>query len=162
MRKRSWPLAEIHFQHQRAIEVRRIIGDDIWNSYHRITIVRDPWEQFVSQFFWVTRNEVRGASSIDDHFDEIIGITNNWKTYTIDDEIAVTHVLRYETLEDDLRGPCADLGLKTRCDLPRAKSNVRPRSSEPERILSQAQIDRIGVVARREIETFGYVPPRPA
>ena len=163
IRKRAWPHVEVYSQHQRASEIRTLVGDEVWNGYQRITIVRDPWEQFVSRFFWVTRPENRRSETIEEYLDQLMRKPANWNwaIYSIDDEIAATQILRYETLEGDLRELCESLGLNPRLDLPRAKANVRPSSARPGQVLTQSQIDRIAIVARREIEEFGYSAPLP-
>ena len=42
----------VFFNHMSAVDARAKIPDDIWNSYRKITIVRDPFDAAVSRYYW--------------------------------------------------------------------------------------------------------------
>lgn len=44
--------AKDFYNHMSPSEIRLKIGDDIWNSYLKITIVRNPFDQVISRFYW--------------------------------------------------------------------------------------------------------------
>lgn len=33
-------------------DIKKKVGEEVWNSYTKITIVRNPWDRLVSQFLW--------------------------------------------------------------------------------------------------------------
>ena len=84
-------------------------------------------------------------------------MSSDWQLYTIEDEIAVDAVGRYERLDDDLRSILGRIGLAAEVELPRAKGSHR-RRDDSER-LSRQSAERIGELFHREIEAFGYECP---
>ena len=38
--------------HMRPNEIRKKIPQEIWDSYSKITIVRNPWDEVVSRYHW--------------------------------------------------------------------------------------------------------------
>ena len=40
------------FQHITPDEIKKKIGNKIWNSYYKFTVVRNPWDQTVSRYWW--------------------------------------------------------------------------------------------------------------
>lgn len=49
---RDWPG---YRRHGTLAEVRSRVGEDVWRSYFKFTVVRNPWDLVVSQFHWATR-----------------------------------------------------------------------------------------------------------
>ena len=75
--------------------------------------------------------------------------------YTIDGEIVVDRVLRYERLDQDLADFGAKVGLPETLELPRAKSGYRDGRHYRD-VLGDAGRDLIAEACAPEIERFGY------
>jgi hypothetical protein len=155
-------------QHMSAAEVRAVVGEEVWRSYYKVSVERDPWDRAISLWRW---RQKRFATEIglDAFLDLVEGPSggtmahdfSNLPMYTIDGEIAVDRVVRFERLNEDLQEVCDRIGLPAKvADLPRAKGNVRPASDRVAG-LTATQIARIARIAAREIELFGYTPPPP-
>ncbi|MCW1929834.1 MAG: sulfotransferase family protein [Candidatus Kerfeldbacteria bacterium] len=44
------------FNHMRSKRIKKQVGEKIWNSYYKISIVRNPWDMLVSRYFWNKKN----------------------------------------------------------------------------------------------------------
>jgi hypothetical protein len=84
---------------------------------------------------------------------------SNWPYYTIGDQVAVDHVLRYENLAEDLANRMAEIGVPFDGWLPHTKVSQHD-DPDPAAMLTHDQIARIGRLFAKEIELFGYTPPR--
>lgn len=150
--RRQWPRTSQWWTHQPARYVRRQIGFRQWDASTRFTIVRNPWDRVISSYFWANRGGGRVES-----LDEIIEKSNqNWRIYTIDDSLAVDHVIRFENLLNDFGNVCQRIGIPRPDELPLLKSGIRPHEASPKNFLTAQQVDRIAKLCRREIELFGY------
>ena len=85
-----------------------------------------------------------------------IDLTMNRKIYSLDDEIAVDFVGRYESLNTDLATACERIGLEFDGWLPRAKGGFRTDRRSYREILDQHQADLIADTCTAEIASFGY------
>lgn len=74
------------------------------------------------------------------------------ETYTIDGEVVVDMLCRYENLESDLESARKTIGLREPLVLPNAKSGIRPPDTSFERVLAPECIDQIAKHCRDELE----------
>ena len=48
---------EKFYSHITAWKVKKLIGKQMWNNYYKFTIVRNPWDQFISYYYWANKIE---------------------------------------------------------------------------------------------------------
>ena len=142
-----------YYNHLPARLVKEGIGDDVWNSYTKVTIVRDPWEKTLSLHHWRNRKPKWPYRPLDEAIEEA---GNNWRTYTIDNSSEIDFFIRYENLQADLEVLRDRLGLGGNVDLVRSKSGIRPTNSVPHEVFTNEQARRVAELAKNEIEMFGY------
>jgi len=125
------PLPVKPFNHMPARGVRRVVGREVWRSYHRVAIERNPWDLVVSQYYWRHRDVDAPPT-----FDAWVRLPmverladKNAKIYRLNDRIAVDRMMRQETLDADLAALWSEQGLPGSPELPRAKSHSRPERS---------------------------------
>lgn len=133
--------------HMHPKDIRRLIGNDIWESYTKITVVRNPWDVGVSSLLWkYHRRHVRGrefspgfkealeARSFDlndEEFRFYMELTletnrrNSAYCFAPDGTPQADIYLRYETLQDDYNALCDQLKVP-QSTLPKLKSKSRP------------------------------------
>ena len=153
-------------QHARAAQIRSFIGPGIWHSYFRFTIERNPWDRALSRYWWQKhRWEEKGRDNFPSLSKYLAWLEenkphwlSNWDHYTIDEEIAVNRVLRYENLNAELSELQQELGLDADIRLPkqRAKGGFRQGRQDYREILTDTDRAIIDRVCRREIDAFGY------
>ncbi len=94
-----WPRQ--YYAHMTAKEIRAVVDEDIWNSYFKFTIERNPWDWVVSYYyFWMKYNR-------DISFDEFVrsGIAqkaSNLSFYTDASDVLVDKVIKYEEFDTAL------------------------------------------------------------
>lgn len=155
-RNRAWPRHFAFRSHQPASALVHLVDPEVWETYRKITVVRDPWEVAVSMYHW-RRSNHRPGTTLDLSMDAAVERSGlNWRTYTIDDVPVVDHVVRHERLVDDLEQLCGTLGLVPTVPLPRAKATSRPPDQPAHRVLTLDQARRVAELAAPEIELFGY------
>ncbi|MCU7805945.1 MAG: hypothetical protein KZQ96_22430 [Candidatus Thiodiazotropha sp. (ex Lucinoma borealis)] len=87
--------------HMTAKEIRDTVGKDIWDSYFKFTIERNPWDMVVSYYyFWMKHNcEIPFEKFVKNGTSQN---ATNLPFYTDGDDILVDKVIRYEDLDASL------------------------------------------------------------
>ena len=145
------------YNHISGTKIRKLIGEQVWNSYYKFCFERNPWDRFISYYYWCNQSEPR--PSIAD-FMKSNRLSFLKKTgfflYTIDSKIAVNRVCLYEKLNEELEQLQIKIGLPEKLKLPRAKSSFRKDKRSYSQILDEAQKKQIAEVFSEEISLFGY------
>jgi len=101
---------------------------DIFDSYFKFAFVRNPWDRLVSNWFWLRYlNLTPPKESFYEWLQTVVHRKNyTYKTMlTINDEIAVDFVGKFESLGSDFQNVCEQIGA-TKIDLPH-KNNLSDR-----------------------------------
>ncbi len=145
------------YNHSGAKKIRRCIGDIVWNSYYKFAFVRNPWDRFLSYYYWRCRKDPRLPISeflTHKNLRRMKRLGSN--LYSIKGEIAVDRLCRYENLDQELDELCRRLGFPEAITLPQAKSTFRPDKRSYRQILTGEQAQKIADFFQEEIERFGY------
>jgi hypothetical protein len=141
-------------EHAAAMTIRELVGVDVWNSYFKFCVERDPWDKAVAHH----RERVRrsgAAPPIAEYLAAMQADTlSNFDLYTIDGALAVDRVIRFEHLEAELDavGHLLDLPIELRLP-PHADRAAEVRYAA---MLGAAGRKVVDTVCRREIQMFGY------
>ena len=116
------------YNHKTAKEIKNDIPNNIWNSYLKFCVVRNPWDVMVSRYYW----DNRGGKNIHTNFNKYIknfnnNQQNNWNIYTINNKPICDYYIRYDNLKEDIIKLCNILGIKNYNinHLPNHKNNIR-------------------------------------
>ena len=142
--------------HTSVSEIKKTLGDRFWSRAFKVTVVRNPWDTVVSDFYWSTRNE--NPPKVD-----FATYAANYCAPLVQREIAEAghefdFILRYESLDTDFQRLAETLGRgNLDISLPRAKSNIRPKQTADYRAMFNAITrTRVGEAFRAYNDRFGY------
>lgn len=140
-----------------ALEVQKKVGPEVWNSYFKFCVERNPWDKVLS-FYWMEKSRNNGALSLDEFLNrENIGV--NWHLYTDENETGtiIDCVVKYETLGQDLGQVFNALGVPWSGRLePKAKSEYRPDRRHYRDVLTHEQMQVVAQKFSKEINWHGY------
>lgn len=143
--------------HTSAEKIRKRIGEDIWNDYYKFCFERNPWDRFVSFYYWRFRSGHRPTIAEFMNTRAPLALKKNgFYLYTIDGEVAVDRICRFENLPEELESVRKEIGLPEELVLPRAKSQFRKDKESYRDILDDEQRENISRLFSDEIELFGY------
>jgi hypothetical protein len=143
--------------HTSVSTIKKVLGDEFWSKALKVTIVRNPWDSVVSDYFWSTRHLATGTKD----FDEFV---YQFTPPLVSREITefagdFDYILRYEALARDFQSLARDLGLTDiNVELPRYKSKTRP--NEPgnyAEFYDEQSALHIGRLYQKYNQQFGYI-----
>ncbi|KIC39110.1 hypothetical protein [Leisingera sp. ANG-M7] len=148
------------YNHIPAEEARKLIPQEIWDSYTKVTIWRDPFDAIISRYYW------EKADTAGIPFGQFVQrfpgmLTENIQIAPLEGLSAPDVFLRYEHLENDIAALGID-GLWERFSSLRAKGAFRPKSGTDPATLFARHPDAAEIVAKKcaaEIRRFGYTRP---
>lgn len=155
-------LSGLH-RHARLRDVRAFLGPELFSRYVVITSERNPFDRQVSLYSHRGRGKSDLSSFSRDTCSPIYNLLHynrldNWGIYTLDGKVAAHHMIRFETLHDDLAAVLRALGLDpAKHALPHAKQSRGEASPSYRDLYTDAARARVAGWYRNEIDHFGYV-----
>jgi hypothetical protein len=127
MKSRKW--VDYH-KHIQANQVREYVGEKVWSDYFKFTFDRNIYDRQVSHYHWIVRSEAQKERY--KNFDDFLNYEpdaklDNFDIYSINGEVAVDFLGRYDRLYDDLEKIFSHLGLASKLELQQAHSHYRPK-----------------------------------
>lgn len=145
--------------HIKAREVKERIPKEIWDSYYKFTVDRNPWDKVLSHYHFVRKRYDRYARDIS--FDEYLRTADlpyNYKKYTdLGGSIMVDRVMRYERLNEELGEVFSMLGVPFEGSLgAREKSHYRKDRRPYQEVYTEEQKNLVGELFKPEVDLLGY------
>lgn len=159
------------WNHMSAEKIRQQVGVDVWDSYFKFCVIRNPFEKCISAYeHFGPRFEM---SNIIDSNNESLSnrklgflkfVTEHAPVdrdkYTIDGIICMDDFIRFESLEEDLRRICGLLDLPFEPEyLPNFNSDIRNQESTIQNLYSLESQRIVRETFAFELETFRYELP---
>lgn len=157
--------ARKYWNHISAELVRQNFGEDLFDSYYKFTVERNPWDKVVSRFHWKKSKEI-AAEHEKDKFKEYIRSGEafhngtGYEMYTINNVPAMDYFILYEDIETGLKKVSETLNLNENLyDVMKkikAKGNNRPQKESYHSYYDDETQNIVATACAREIELFGY------
>jgi len=139
------------------------VGSDVWNSYYKFTIERNPWDKIVSQYYWKAKGKgIPFEKWLEDGNQIAMGLSD-WGRYSNIDEgkPVVDQVILYHNLHSELIKMFKDqfnLDLtQEMLDNTNCKSGFRDKKHYTEVFQTQQQIDKIANLFVKEVQFFNFI-----
>tara|TARA_Y100000310_G_scaffold163816_2_gene163630 strand:- start:5072 stop:5680 length:609 start_codon:yes stop_codon:yes gene_type:complete len=134
-------------------DIKKKIGNEIFNSYYKFTSIRNPWDREVSGYFWKTDTH---RVSFKQYLNK--KIYNNYSGYyRIDGRPSIDGYIRYEYLEKDTHMILKKLNIDIGdIDYPTAKTTSRTHDKHYTEYNDDETREIIAKKYTKDIEYFGY------
>lgn len=152
--------------HPTALRIAAFVGHN-WNTYTKFCFTRNPYERVVSDYLWRRRTTGRTFSFAQylealKNGDDTQGLiqaqaTSNWEMMTIDDQMQMDFVGRYERLQNDFQQITERLGLG-RQTLDVASKNFG-KKSDYGTLYGPKERKIVDALFEKEIDHFSYEFP---
>jgi len=163
-----------NLQHADTLTIMSQVTEEVWDTYLKFSIIRNPWDRSISDFFWKRRqdpaikprkrfyhylgipfNELSQPKKALHDFLESDEFVNNDRFYVMDDELCVDFVIRYESLEEDLTEVCNRIGIPT-VELPHLKTGFRQKRYHYSKYFDEESKEIVAKKHKNDIRLFGY------
>src|SRR5687768_4779420 len=151
-------------QHLIAIQIWEEVGEAVFNSYFKFTIVRNPWDKAISQYFYMRqRPDLREYIGMkeDDPFKVYLGLTRKklhvqWEKQhkffkDHNGETMVDYIGRLETMQQDTSNIFERLGIKS--EVLHVNATRHQHYSE---YYDDESMEMVGEMYKEDIEILGY------
>jgi len=146
------------YPHMAATQIKTLIGDEMFNSYFKFCVIRNPWDLVVSMFYFF-RPRLDFKTYCKTSF-KFTGDSGNLRRTSIDGKQICDFYIRYERLKEDILAVCEKLGIppsEYNIDmLPNHKSNTRPKDKPYQDYYDDESREQIAKAFKNDIEMFGY------
>jgi hypothetical protein len=155
-----------YYHHMTAAQVKAKVGDTVWDQYYKICNVRNPFDKVVSQFWFLLDPEEKerlyeaGFDAAREAFVAWVGeetsLGNDAPMFSIGNVRVVDAIIRYESIEADLKKVLDTLGLPM-VELARLKGNRRAHRDRPfQDYYDQKTADIVVRKFKIHFDTLGY------
>lgn len=147
-----------YYNHMPGLEVRNLIGDEVWNSYYKFCFERNPFDRVISLYFWCHKSEPR-PTLMEFLESRHIGLltARGLSLYTsTNGDVIVNKVGRFETLIQDLETFRRDIGIPEPLELPFTKSSHRKDRRHYSEVIDIHSRMRIESLFKREMTLHNY------
>ncbi|WP_258104791.1 sulfotransferase family protein [Marinoscillum sp. MHG1-6] len=162
--------------HMKAADVKKMVGEEVWNSYLKVTVVRNPWDKTVSLYHWRRRKRplyihlrrvLRGwpwhspamrhdFKSYVKYLFELNDLNADKNIVRIGGELPDYFFIRFENLHDDMDELCKKLGVDYNPDdLPKKKTGHRKEPGYRQHFDEETK-ELVRKAHEDEIARFGY------
>lgn len=148
--------------HMPAYALHKLVPKQMWDSYYKFCVERNPWDRLVSLYFWIYKSEPRPTFSEFLRSEEPHRLIKKGRDlYSIEGVVAVDKICLYEDLENELETIRRRLGIPESLTLPRAKASFRNKKAHYSDFYSEEDQALVHEMFAAEIDKLNYKFQRP-
>ena len=146
-----------YWEHLNADLIRQYVGDDIWHSYKKVSIVRNPWDHAVSWFKWQEIRGIGGTTKGEFKKYLINNYRSTWPYYTIKHGFYdIDFMIKFENIDQDIEELLKLLDIKEKLILPKTKNKIREKKDYRDFYTSIKMRDIVYEKALPVVDKFKY------
>ncbi len=140
-----------YYNHMPASLVREYIGEKVWNSYYKFCFERNPWDKAISFYYWQNKSEPRPR------FEDFLNPSlSEYSLYSINNELAVDRVYRFEEMDTAMQDLAERLHLPEVPQLPVTKKGTNKHKSGYQEFYSEDARQKVASIFAKEIALLDY------
>lgn len=154
---RAAVLRDKYYNHIPAYKLQHRVSENIWNTYYKFCVERNPWDKTLSHYHWINHNR-RKKQKFSGYL-KSGDFCYNSQLYTTkkSEKLLVDRVLRYENINDELADVFDLLGIPFSGMLnTQAKASTRKDKRNYREVFSKSEREIIAKAFKTEIEMHGY------
>jgi hypothetical protein len=161
--RRSPLLGAWYWEHMPATRVRELIGEDIWNSYHKFCFERNPWEKVVSYYNWKKYGQEKETPPFKEYIHtKSHRLPRDGDLYFDGETCLMDEVIDYRNFLQSFATLCEKLGIPYDGTMPREKTGVKQEKSDYRDYYDEETKAKVAEWFSREIRHMNYTFDRPA
>jgi len=148
-----------YYNHMPAVDIKKQLGDQIWETYFKFCVIRDPFDKLVSAYYFSERDSDGSIKS----FRKWLKTTqfNDRSVYLINGEVCMDYFIRYEHLHNDIKHVCAVLDIPFEpFKIPHLKTGFRNKKIQLYEFYDRKSIKLVKNLYKFELKYFGYSAPK--
>lgn len=156
-------LAEKQHGHIAAHEFRKYVSEQLWNDYFKFGFVRNPWDRFISLYFFYNKNPDQNAKNIlftmHDYVEKIpifnnIILTHNQSDFICNNSgtLLVDYLGRYEQFDESFEEICNIIGIPA-IDTEKVNQTAH---KDYRSYYDKSLIQKVAEVYEKDIKIFNY------
>lgn len=146
-----------YYEHMAATRVRQLIGEEIWNSYHKFCFERNPWEKVVSYYNWKKYGQEKTTPPFREYvLEKSHRLPRDGDLYFDGQTCLMDEVLDYKGFLNSFSGVCEKLGIPYDGVMPREKTGVNQEKSDYRDYYDEETKAKVAGWFSREIDLMGY------
>jgi len=151
-------LGKWFYEHMPASRVRELVGEEIWNSYHKFCFERNPWDKVVSYYNWKKFGQRKPMPDFKTWvMDKTHRLPADASLYFEGEDCLMDEVLEYEGFITRFSELCKKLDIPFSGQMPREKTNIPREKMDYRDYYDTETRDKVAELFRREILKMKYV-----
>jgi hypothetical protein len=150
-------LGHWYYEHMPATRVRQLLGEEVWNGYHKFCFERNPWAKVVSYYNWKRLGQGRKLPPFRDYvLEKTHRLPMDARLYFDGERCIVDEVIDFEGFQASFAALCRRLGIPFDGNMPREKTNLTERPVDYHDYYDDETRAKVAECFAREIGLLGY------
>ena len=150
-------LGDWYYEHMPATRVRELVGEGIWNNYHKFCYERNPWAKVVSYYHWKKLGQGRKLPPFREYvLERTKRLPLDARLYFDGERCLMDEVLDFDNFHVTFPALCRRLGIPFEGEMPREKTNISRQPIDYRGYYDEETHAKVAGCFSREIELLGY------